>query len=40
MKDLLTGESMLFTELKNSATLKSYGIFKFVKVAFPIKKDK
>ena len=40
MKDLLTGESMLFTELQNYATFKSYRIMKFGNlVGFLIKND-
>ena len=40
MKDLLTGEQMLFTELQNFAAFKSYRILKFGKlVGFLIKKD-
>ena len=40
MKDLLTGEQMLFTELKHFAVFKSYCILKFGKlVGFLIKKD-
>ena len=40
MKDLLTGEQMLFTELQNFAAFKSYRILKFVKfVGALIKKD-
>ena len=40
MKDLLTGEQMLFTELKNFAAFKSYCILKFGNlVGFLIKKD-
>ena len=39
MKDLLTGEHMLFTELQNSAAFKIYLIVKFGKlVGFLIKK--
>ena len=39
MKDLLTGEQVLFTELQNSAVFKSYHILKFGKsVGFLIKK--
>ena len=39
MKDLLTGEQMLFTELQNFAAFKSYCILKFGKlVGFLIKK--
>ena len=40
MKDLLTGEQMLFTELQNFAAFKSYRIFKYGKlVGSLIKKD-
>ena len=40
MKDLLTGEQILFTERQNFAALKSYRILKFGKlVGFLIKKD-
>ena len=40
MKDLLTGEQILFTELQNFAALKSYRMLKFGKlVGFLIKKD-
>ena len=40
MKDLLTGEQMLSTELQNFAAFKSYGILKFGKlVGSLIKKD-
>ena len=40
MKDLLTGEQMLFTELQNFAAFKSYRILKFGKlVGSLIKKD-
>ena len=40
MKDLLTGEQMLFTELQNFAVFKSYRILKFGKlVGSLIKKD-
>ena len=40
MEDLLTGESMLFTEPQNIAVFKSYHIFKFGNlVGFLIKKD-
>ena len=40
MKDLLTGEQMLFTERQNFAAFKSYRILKFGKlVGFLIKKD-
>ena len=40
MKDLLTGEQMLFTELQNFAAFKNYRILKFGKlVGFLIKKD-
>ena len=40
MKDLLTGEHMLFTELQNFAAFKSYSILKLGKlVGFLIKKD-
>ena len=40
MKDLLSGEQMLFTELQNFATFKSYCILKFGKlVGFLIKKE-
>ena len=40
MKDLPTGEQMLFTELRNFAVFKSYHILKFRKlVGFLIKKD-
>ena len=40
MKDLLTGEQMLFTELQNFAAFKSYCILNFGKlVGFLIKKD-
>ena len=40
MKDLLTGEHMLFTELQNFAAFKSYRILKLGKlVGFLIKKN-
>ena len=40
MKDLFTGEQMLFTELQNFAAFKSYCILKFGNlVGFLIKKD-
>ena len=40
MKNLLTGEHMLFTERQNFAAFKSYRILKFGKlVGFLIKKD-
>ena len=40
MKDILTGEHMLFTELQNFDAFKSYSILKFRKlVGFPMKKD-
>ena len=40
MKDLLTGEQMLFTELQNFAAFKSYRILKFRKlVGSLVKKD-
>ena len=40
MKDLLTGKHMLFTELQNSATFKSYHISKFINLeGLVIKKD-
>ena len=40
MKDLLTGEQMLFTEFQNFSAFKSYRILKFGKlVGFLIKKD-
>ena len=40
MKDPLTGEQMLFTELQNFVAFKSYCILKFGKlVGFLIKKD-
>ena len=40
MKDLLTGEQMLFTELQNFAAFKSYCILNFGKlVGFLVKKD-
>ena len=40
MKDLLTGEQMLFIELQNSAAFYSYRILKLRKlVGFLIKKD-
>ena len=40
MKDLLTGEHMLFTELQNSTMFKSYCNLKFGNlVGFLIKKD-
>ena len=40
MKDLLTGEQILLTELQNFATFKSYRILKFGNlVGFPKKKD-
>ena len=32
MKDLVTGEQMLFTELQNSTAFKSYRILKFGKL--------
>ena len=40
MKDLLTGEQMLFTEFQNFATFRSYCILKFGNlVGFLMKKD-
>ena len=40
MKDLLTGEHMLITELQNFAAFKSFCILKFEKlVGFLMKKD-
>ena len=41
MKDLLTREQMLFTELKNFAAFKSYCILKFRKlVGFLVKRTR
>ena len=41
MKDLLTGEHMLFTELQNFVAFKSYRILKFGKlVGFLMRKDR
>ena len=34
MKDLLTGKSMLFIELQNSAAFKSYSTLKFGRVSY------
>ena len=40
MKDLLSGEQMLFTDLQNFAAFRSYCILKFRNlVGFLIKKD-